>query len=184
MALICFVLIVATTLIYGIIARTPDTHSNLWNEVRDGYTRTEVSWVESEPGPLMASLPLVASSSVSSLPAGGAPGAAPASAPALPAAVAPQDPSFSKDVLPIFKANCFACHSGAVALGGVSLVSYQSLTDTKAHKQLLVPGKPQDSLLMNLLRKTAGVQMPPLSPLEPDKIQTIENWIKQGGKDN
>ena len=36
------------TLLIGIVLRSPDTHSNLWNGIRDGYTRTEVAVVAEE----------------------------------------------------------------------------------------------------------------------------------------
>ncbi len=46
----------ALTLIWGIVLRSPDTHSNLWTEVKPGYARTDVamlsgeaSWVSSQP---------------------------------------------------------------------------------------------------------------------------------------
>ena len=34
--------------------------------------------------------------------------------------------SFSKDVLPIFKASCMKCHSGKETKGGIDLSSYAS----------------------------------------------------------
>ncbi len=42
------VLGLATLLIGVIILRSPDTHANLWNEVRDGYSRTDVGMVAAE----------------------------------------------------------------------------------------------------------------------------------------
>ena len=35
--------------------------------------------------------------------------------------------SFSKDVLPIFKASCMKCHSGKETKGGIDLSSYASV---------------------------------------------------------
>ena len=172
LALIGFVLALATTLIYGIVVRGPDTHANLWNSVRD-YSRTEIGYVTSEPGPPLASLPVVAPITPSTTPT-----ATPAPTPV------PADVSFSKDVLPLFRANCQACHGASVSFKGISLASYQTTTDTKAHASLFVPGKPEESLLMDVLLNRKGVQMPPLGPLPPEKVKLIEEWIKQGGKEN
>lgn len=44
-AMIGVVLAIAFTLIYVVVIRGPDTHANIWNEVRPGYQRTEVSYV-------------------------------------------------------------------------------------------------------------------------------------------
>lgn len=76
------------------------------------------------------------------------------------------------------------CHGGAgVSFKGVSLVSYQTVTDTSAHEPLFVPGKPEESLLMGVLRGKP-VQMPPTGPLPEQKIKVIEDWIRQGGQNN
>ncbi|MDO8473850.1 MAG: c-type cytochrome domain-containing protein [Dehalococcoidia bacterium] len=83
----------------------------------------------------------------------------------------------------MFKLNCQACHGATMTFKGVSLVSYQSLTDTTTHAQLFVPGQPEASLLLDVLLNRKGVQMPP-GGLPPEKIKLVEDWIKQGGKDN
>ena len=92
--------------------------------------------------------------------------------------------SFSQDVLPVFRNTCVVCHGGAgISFKGVSLVSYQTLTDTSAHGPLFVPGKPEESVLVNVLRGK-GMQMPPTGPLSAEQIKLIEEWIKQGGQNN
>lgn len=66
---------------------------------------------------------------------------------------------------------------------GINLTSYSTIVDTKAHPQLFVPGKPDESLIMNVLRGK-GVQMPPSGALPEDKIGIVEQWIRLGGQDN
>lgn len=155
LSLIGFIVLVALTLIVGVIATGPDTHANLWNEVRDGYERTEVIYVTSITTP--------------PLPPGPGPGTG--------------ETSFSRDVLPIFKAKCVSCHGLGVTIKGISLMSYDDLMDTEAHEPLVVPGNPAESLLMGPLRSTAS-PMPPSGALPEEQILTIEKWIEQGAKDN
>src|SRR5262249_10548031 len=47
------------------------------------------------------------------------------------------------------------------------------------------PGNPDDSHVIELLRKTGAGRMPPKEagdPLPKDKIALIEQWLKEGGK--
>ncbi|MBI2858686.1 MAG: hypothetical protein HYX90_06385 [Chloroflexi bacterium] len=173
--LICFVLALSTTLIFGIVARGPDTHANLWNTVRDGYYRTEIGYVSSEAGPSMDSLPLIARAQAATTQI---PGTTTPTPP--PTTQAAKDISFSSNVLPLLKANCQACHGPSVAIKGISLASYDSVISSK----LVEAGNAEASRLIDVLRNRKGVLMPPLGAMSEDKIKTIEDWIKQGAKNN
>ena len=150
-----FMAVLAVILIFGIIVSGPDTHANLWNEVRDGYTRTEVIYIS----PVDSSAP--------------GPGPEPI----------PGESSFLRDVMPVFQSKCAACHGLGVAIAGVSLTSYDEMMASEASSPLVVPGKPEESLLLTKLRDEAS-PMPPSGLLPQERILAIEEWIAQGAQND
>lgn len=57
-------------------------------------------------------------------------------------------------------------------------------SDEEPHgHQLVVPGKPEESLLVTMLVDPAH-RMPPGVPLSREEIQIIASWVAQGAKDN
>lgn len=92
--------------------------------------------------------------------------------------------SFSREVLPIFLAN-----GGPHAVqpehspppGGLRLDTYAGVM---AREGVVVPGKPEESELVEHLL-SVGMQMPPsVPPLPDEQIQLIVTWIAQGAKDD
>ncbi len=110
---------------------------------------------------------------------------------ATPTANSPSSPppagetSYARDVLPILKTRCFACHSAA-ALGGFRLDTHQSLMSTGSHAPTIVPGSADGSLFYQVLKgPSKGVSaMPPGSSLGSAEIELIGRWISQGASDN
>jgi hypothetical protein len=103
-------------------------------------------------------------------------------------------PNFSRDIQPIFDANCVVCHQAAGASGGLNLeegAAYRSIVSLKSHESglpLITPGKPEDSYLIRKLEGThvqvggSGEQMPATGPLDGALIGLIRNWVKAGAK--
>ena len=56
--------------------------------------------------------------------------------------------TFEADALPVFRAKCFACHSGKVRSGGLSLETPDEILRGGKSGGAIVPGKPMDSLLL------------------------------------
>ncbi|GEM_PF-482626 len=104
--------------------------------------------------------------------------------------------SFSRDVQPIFNANCAfsGCHAGQDAPYGLRLeagLSYKGMVDvssgTRPSVSRVKPGDPDNSLLVQKLEGAPGVgsRMPLGGGALPDAdIQTIRAWIAAGAKDN
>jgi len=105
--------------------------------------------------------------------------------------------SFSKDIQPIFDANCVICHQGSSGPAGLSLqsnASYSNLVNAKSTESQLTrvnPGNPDKSYLLNKLLGTqnqvggTGAQMPfGASPLSQSQINLIQQWIQQGAPNN
>ncbi len=100
-----------------------------------------------------------------------------------PAADAPV--SFRKDVAPILVGRCLSCHNEKKAANTLDLSTFARLkAGGKAHKaEILVPGDPEASYLVESLKADADPRMPfQLPPLKPAEIATIEAWVKQGAR--
>jgi len=90
--------------------------------------------------------------------------------------------SFSGDVLPIFEANCLACHGTA---GGWSAADYQSTMESGNSAPVVTPGDPEGSVLGQWLLGThTGGFMPPAGSLPSSAVEKILLWIEQGANDN
>ena len=87
---------------------------------------------------------------------------------------------FENRIRPLLAHNCFACHTSA-HLGGLTMSSRSSLIKGGASGPSIVPGKPDESLLVQAIRQTdPRLKMPPTGKLKPEEIRDIESWISQG----
>ena len=94
--------------------------------------------------------------------------------------------SFINDVAPILKENCFACHDAKKRKGKLDMTTFENfrkggLSDADP----ITAGKPDESLILELLKATDKKRMPPLETgdgLPKVKIAVIEQWIKEGAK--
>jgi cytochrome c len=107
----------------------------------------------------------------------------------LPAAAAPaQDPSspefYTTRVAPILQENCGRCHGGMNHRGGLSIDTKESLLKGGKSGAVIVPGYPEQSLLIKLIHQADLSEdarpMPPKGKLTDEQIQIIEQWIKAG----
>jgi mono/diheme cytochrome c family protein len=95
----------------------------------------------------------------------------------------PEGVSFSSDVMPIFQAECSACHGN---FGGWDASSYATVLGTGNNAPVIVPGDPENSLLAQKMTGTQSVGniMPPAGLLPDEEIQIILDWIEEGAADN
>jgi mono/diheme cytochrome c family protein len=95
----------------------------------------------------------------------------------------PSEPSFSKDVLPVFQERCVFCHGSD---GGWDSTSYDSVMNTGDNGPVVVPGDVANSLLAQKLqgKQTEGNAMPPGGKLSDTIIQPILDWIAAGAPNN
>ncbi len=91
--------------------------------------------------------------------------------------------SFARDIAPILTENCNGCHfRGQRASGGLRFDNFAQLIKGGDSGALIVPGKPDDSLLIKKLRGMSGQRMPAggRPPLSDQQIQSVSTWIKEG----
>jgi serine/threonine-protein kinase len=78
----------------------------------------------------------------------------------------------------VFTAHCLECHGGKKTSGGIKILDRELLIK----KKKIVPGKPGDSALIDLVTAKGGDGMPPpeKTPLTKDEIETIRRWLAAG----
>ncbi len=87
---------------------------------------------------------------------------------------------FEKDVLPILKANCFACHGSEKKLqGGLKLTSREEILKGGESGPAVDLKKPDESLLLQAINYD-GLMMPPKGRLPKAQIDTLTKWVTRG----
>jgi ankyrin repeat protein len=94
-------------------------------------------------------------------------------------AQSPDKIDFRRDVQPIFRAHCIACHGPGQQMNGLRLDRRSSVF--QPGRRRVVPGSSGNSFLYHRVKGGEyGLQMPPSGPLRPEQVQVIRTWIDQG----
>src|SRR4051812_41821748 len=87
---------------------------------------------------------------------------------------------FETQIRPILTKNCLACH-GTAKMGGLQLDSREHLMQGGLHGAVVIPGDPDNSVLVQAVRQThARIRMPPQEKLPDRQIADIDSWVKSG----
>jgi hypothetical protein len=104
----------------------------------------------------------------------------------LPAQAAPAaEVDYLPDVKPMLAARCFACHGATRQKAGLRLDAAALLKKGGRHGPVIVPGKAEESRLIDAVRGRDHVRMPPEKDgeaLAEKDIATLEAWINQGAR--
>lgn len=95
--------------------------------------------------------------------------------------------SFSKQIRPIFQANCQGCHQPSKAQGGYVMTEFTRLLQAGDSKEKpIVAGKPDESYLIDQITPHDGkAEMPKEKPpLAASDIDLVRQWIAQGAVDD
>lgn len=89
---------------------------------------------------------------------------------------------FEKSVRPILAENCYKCHQGHAAKNGLHLDSREGVVRGSDYKKIVVPGDPENSVLIKAVRHAAGAEpMPNKKPqLAANQIDALVQWVKMG----
>ncbi len=88
---------------------------------------------------------------------------------------------FRNTVHPILEDNCFECHGFDSRKGSLSLSNRERILAGGDSGPVIVPGKPEQSLLIAAVRHLKDQpQMPPSGKLAAEKIAALEKWVKMG----
>src|SRR5262245_58370308 len=87
---------------------------------------------------------------------------------------------FEKKVRPILADNCAECHGTRKQRGGLRLDSRAAVMAGGDSGPALVPGKPDESLLIRAVHYDGDTKMPPKGRLTAAQVAVLTEWVKQG----
>ncbi|HVW00727.1 MAG TPA: DUF1549 domain-containing protein, partial [Planctomycetaceae bacterium] len=87
---------------------------------------------------------------------------------------------FEAKVRPLLVEHCQKCHGVKKQSGGLRLDSRQALLTGGDTGPAVVPGKPEESLLVAAIRQTGDLEMPPSGKLPETQIEAVAEWVRAG----
>lgn len=95
---------------------------------------------------------------------------------------------FEREILPVLKKNCIACHNHASKKGNLVLETPQTIAAGGASGDMVDPASPDDSYLLMVASHQSEPIMPPAdnkvgaSALSPEELGLLRLWISEGAK--
>jgi mono/diheme cytochrome c family protein len=94
---------------------------------------------------------------------------------------APPKVDFAREVAPIFADSCVSCHNPKAKKGGYDLSTLAAALKPGESGDAIIPGKPGESPLLEMIDGTTEPTMPKFAPLLiPEKRDVIRRWIAAG----
>jgi mono/diheme cytochrome c family protein len=89
---------------------------------------------------------------------------------------------FESKIRPILVAHCYECHSekAQTAEGGLLLDRQTGWLQGGEQGKAVLPGEPEQSLLISAVRRSDKLKMPPDQAISPDQIRLLEDWVRRG----
>jgi hypothetical protein len=87
---------------------------------------------------------------------------------------------FDARVAPILTRRCLGCHNEQLRNANISFFDRDSLLRGGSRGPVIVPGNPELSVMVEVLRHDGEIQMPPGPKLPPKEIAILTEWIKRG----
>ncbi|HUG19126.1 MAG TPA: DUF1549 domain-containing protein, partial [Planctomycetaceae bacterium] len=98
----------------------------------------------------------------------------------LDAQESPDSVHFEKHVRPVLVEQCFDCHSDGSVESNLRLDSLAGMLKGGLRGPAIIPGKPEESLLISALRHSERLKMPPKRKLKTSDIAQLAKWIADG----
>ncbi|MBT7983195.1 MAG: hypothetical protein HN584_11570 [Akkermansiaceae bacterium] len=98
--------------------------------------------------------------------------------------------SYAKDIAPVFKKSCIACHNATKAKAKLNLENVSVMMKGSDSGEVIVPGNAEDSLVFLQAAHQEEEFMPPpknksnAPNLSPKELALLKLWINQGAKDD
>jgi hypothetical protein len=87
---------------------------------------------------------------------------------------------FEKSVRPVLAEKCFSCHGPQKQRGGLRLDGRDIMLKGGDSGPAVVPGQPDQSLLIRAIRWDGDLKMPPKGRLSPEQVDTLAAWVRAG----
>ncbi len=97
----------------------------------------------------------------------------------------PRLADYKAHVEPVLQANCLRCHGGMNRRGGLNMSTRSALLQGGKDGAVVVPGRPEDSLLIKLvspgLAEDDPMRMPPKGArLRAEDVAALRKWVAEG----
>ncbi len=92
--------------------------------------------------------------------------------------------SYHKQIVPILKRSCQGCHHPGDPNADLIVTSYAELKRGGMAGEAIIPGKPDESLLIELISGDPPAMPQNQEPLTAEEIDLFKRWILEGAKDD
>ncbi len=95
---------------------------------------------------------------------------------------------FYRDIYPFLKGNCISCHNKTTTKAGLNMETPELMIDGGDSGPAIIPGKSDESLLVEASVHSASIEMPPSKNktgarnLTEPEIARLRQWIDEGAK--
>jgi mono/diheme cytochrome c family protein len=87
---------------------------------------------------------------------------------------------FEAKVRPVLANHCLQCHGPEKQKGGLRLDGREAMLRGGEAGRVVVPGKPEESPLIEAIGYKGDVQMPPKGKLKDEDVAALSEWVKRG----
>jgi len=87
---------------------------------------------------------------------------------------------FENKVRPLLAAHCWSCHGKEKQEAGLRLDTAEGLRRGLDTEPVVVPGKPDESRLIQAVRRTGDIPMPPKKALSEAEVAALVAWVADG----
>jgi hypothetical protein len=87
---------------------------------------------------------------------------------------------FEKVIRPLLAEKCWSCHNDKKQKGDLRLDSLAAMLQGGESGPAVVPGKPEQSLIITAIRHSEQLKMPPKDKLPASDIAALTAWVKAG----
>ena len=93
--------------------------------------------------------------------------------------------SYHSQIVPILKRSCQGCHHPGDPNGGLIVTTYTDLKQGgMAGDATIVPGKPDNSLIIELISGDEPAMPQNMEPLSAEEVELFRRWILEGANDD
>lgn len=89
---------------------------------------------------------------------------------------------FTRVIAPALESKCLRCHNAGKARGGLSLADSAGFANGGENGPIVVPKKPEESLLLEVVAGDEPAMPPDDDPLTPEIVAALRAWVESGAE--